>query len=89
MLASIATAILVVAGIALVAGLLLGFASLKLPGDSEGLVAEIDALLPQTQCAQCGFPGCRPYAEAIANASPRTMIGGTSVAAKLSASRSE
>jgi electron transport complex protein RnfB len=69
MLASIATAVLVIAGIALVAGLLLGFAYLKLPGDSEGLVAEIDALLPQTQCAQCGFAGCRPYAEAIAAAS--------------------
>jgi len=27
---------------------------------------QIDALLPQTQCRQCGFPGCRPYAEAIA-----------------------
>jgi electron transport complex protein RnfB len=26
----------------------------------------IDALLPQTQCAKCGYPGCRPYAEAIA-----------------------
>ncbi len=26
----------------------------------------IDALLPQTQCAKCGFAGCRPYAEAIA-----------------------
>ncbi|MEK6592925.1 MAG: RnfABCDGE type electron transport complex subunit B [Pseudomonadota bacterium] len=25
----------------------------------------IDALLPQTQCRQCGYPGCRPYAEAI------------------------
>ena len=30
------------------------------------LVEEIDALLPQTQCGKCGFPGCRPYAEAIA-----------------------
>ncbi len=27
---------------------------------------QIDALLPQTQCGQCGYPGCRPYAEAIA-----------------------
>ena len=27
----------------------------------------IDLLLPQTQCAQCGFPGCLPYAEAIAS----------------------
>lgn len=26
----------------------------------------IDAVLPQTQCTQCGFDGCRPYAEAIA-----------------------
>ena len=31
------------------------------------LTAEaIDALLPQTQCTRCGYPGCRPYAEAIA-----------------------
>jgi electron transport complex protein RnfB len=28
--------------------------------------AEIDALLPQTQCTRCGYPGCLPYAEAIA-----------------------
>ena len=26
----------------------------------------IDALLPQTQCTRCGYPACRPYAEAIA-----------------------
>jgi electron transport complex protein RnfB len=30
------------------------------------LVAQIDALLPQTQCTRCGFAGCRPYAAAIA-----------------------
>lgn len=29
-------------------------------------VEDIDALLPQTQCRQCGFEGCRAYAEAIA-----------------------
>lgn len=28
-------------------------------------VDRINNLLPQTQCGQCGFPGCRPYAEAI------------------------
>jgi electron transport complex protein RnfB len=27
--------------------------------------ARIDALLPQTQCTRCGYPGCLPYAEAI------------------------
>jgi len=30
------------------------------------LVEKIDAILPQTQCGQCSFPGCMPYAEAIA-----------------------
>lgn len=29
-------------------------------------VEHINDLLPQTQCGQCGFKGCRPYAEAIA-----------------------
>ena len=33
---------------------------------SDALVSKIDALLPQTQCERCGFPGCRPYAAAIA-----------------------
>jgi electron transport complex protein RnfB len=31
------------------------------------LADRIDAVLPQTQCEQCGFHGCRPYAEAIAS----------------------
>lgn len=34
--------------------------------DNEPLVTRIDALLPQTQCRQCTYQGCRPYAEAIA-----------------------
>lgn len=34
--------------------------------EEDPLVAEINALLPQTQCAQCGYPGCKPYAEALA-----------------------
>ncbi len=34
-------------------------------------IDDIDALLPQTQCGECGYPGCRPYAEALArNAAP-------------------
>jgi len=31
------------------------------------LVDQIDALLPQTQCGKCGYPGCKPYATALAN----------------------
>ena len=31
------------------------------------LADAVEALLPRTQCAQCGYPGCRPYAEAVAS----------------------
>ena len=34
--------------------------------DEAARIDAIDRLLPQTQCTQCGFNGCRPYAQAIA-----------------------
>ena len=34
---------------------------------NSALAAQIDALLPQTQCTRCGYQGCKPYAEAIAS----------------------
>lgn len=37
--------------------------------DLTDLADRIDALLPQTQCTRCGYPACRPYAEAIAEGS--------------------
>ena len=60
------TALLVMAGIAVVLGAMLGFASIRFKVKGDPLVDKIDAILPQTQCGQCGYPGCRPYAEAIA-----------------------
>jgi electron transport complex protein RnfB len=33
------------------------------------VIDQINAILPQTQCRQCGFQGCRPYTEAIASGS--------------------
>lgn len=62
---NIATAVLTITGIALAAGLVLGFISRRLPGNNGELVERVNELLPQTQCAQCGYPGCRPYAAAI------------------------
>ncbi|MBT8066481.1 MAG: electron transport complex subunit RsxB [Gammaproteobacteria bacterium] len=59
------TAVATIALIALTAGLLLSLASRRLPGESGDLAEQVNELLPQTQCAQCGFPGCRPYAAAI------------------------
>jgi electron transport complex protein RnfB len=56
----------VAAALAAAIGAALGWAASRLPSDSDPLVARIDALLPQTQCGQCQFPGCRPYAVAIA-----------------------
>lgn len=61
----IAIIILTVLGLAF--GLGLGWAAIRLKVESDPLVDKIDALLPQTQCGQCNYPGCRPYAEAIAS----------------------
>ncbi len=47
-------------------GALLGYASEKFKTEGNSVVEQINAILPQTQCGQCGYPGCRPYAEAIA-----------------------
>jgi len=63
------TAVFTIALIALVAGLGLSFASRRLPSDASDLVEQVNELLPQTQCAQCGYPGCRPYANAIVDGS--------------------
>lgn len=59
-------AILVLLVLGAVFGLILGYASIRFKVEGNPLVDEIDGLLPQTQCGQCGYPGCRPYAEAIA-----------------------
>ena len=56
--------------IALLGGILLQYASKGFSVDGNPLVNSIDALLPQTQCGQCGHPGCKPYAEAIAGGEP-------------------
>jgi Na+-translocating ferredoxin:NAD+ oxidoreductase subunit B len=60
------SAVLVMAGIALVLGAILGYAAVRYRVQEDPIVEKIDAILPQTQCGQCGFPGCKPYAEAIA-----------------------
>ena len=47
-------------------GLVLGFSARFFKVESSPVVDNIDKLLPQTQCGQCTYAGCRPYAEAIA-----------------------
>jgi len=60
------TVIITLAVIASIFGLLLGYSAIRFKVEGNPVVDQIDALLPQTQCGQCTFPGCRPYAEAMA-----------------------
>ena len=64
---TITYAVIALGALALLFGLILGYASIRFKVDADPLVDQIDEVLPQTQCGQCGYPGCRPYAEAIAN----------------------
>mgnify|MGYP001812521634 CR=1 FL=1 len=67
MISSLLLPVLVLLLLGLVFGLGLGWASVRFRVEGDPVADQVDALLPQTQCAQCGFPGCRPYAEAIAS----------------------
>lgn len=60
-------ALYVLVGLAILFGAILGFAAVRFKVEGDPIIDQIDELLPQTQCGQCGHPGCRPYAEAIAN----------------------
>lgn len=60
-------AIVILALLAIVFGAILGFAAIRFKVHGDPIVDQIDSLLPQTQCGQCGHPGCKPYAQAIAN----------------------
>ena len=53
-------------GMGLGIGALLGFIATRFRVETDPVTESINAILPQTQCGQCGYPGCRPYAEAIA-----------------------
>jgi len=66
MFESLMYAMAALGGFALIAGLILAVASKKFHIEGDPLSDKIDALLPQTQCGQCGYPGCRPYADAVA-----------------------
>ena len=85
---AILAAIGTVAAIAAVLGGVLGWVATRLRAEPDALVERIDALLPQTQCAQCRYPGCRPYAEAIASGEAdidRCPPGGEATARALAA----
>lgn len=85
------TAALALGGIGVVLACLLQFVRIALaPREkrNENAVTDaIDALLPQSQCAQCGYPGCRPYAAAVADGARTDLCvpGGPETVAELNA----
>ena len=78
--------VILVAMVALLA-VLLYLARRRYPPTLDPVVDAIDALLPQTQCAQCGYPGCRPYAQAVAAGAALNLCppGGRDVQLELAA----
>jgi len=73
-----------------VLGLILGgglsLASHYLSVDSDPLADELEDMLPNLQCGQCGYPGCRPAAEALSRGeAPVTLCppGGMALAERL------
>lgn len=46
-------------------GWLLGLAARYLKVETNPLVEKVEAILPGSQCGQCGFPGCSPAAKAV------------------------
>ncbi|MNO83539.1 Electron transport complex protein rnfB [compost metagenome] len=63
---SVLLAVGVLLVLCLVCGAALGYAAVRFHVDGDPIAEQVNALLPQTQCGQCGYPGCKPYAEAIA-----------------------
>ncbi len=83
------TAALALGAVGLAVALLLvvarGVLARREQGSADAVADAIDALLPQSQCAQCGYPGCRPYAQAVADGERMDMCppGGPETAERI------
>jgi electron transport complex protein RnfB len=80
------SAVVIVALLGAVMGTALGFAARFFAVEGNPLGAEIEELLPGSQCGQCGFPGCGPAAAAVAEGkAPVTLCppGGKALAEAL------
>lgn len=59
------TGLIVMGVLAALTGAGLSLAARLLPPGEDAGIERINAVLPQLQCARCGYPGCRPYAAAL------------------------
>jgi electron transport complex protein RnfB len=80
------TAIIIITILGLTLGVLLGAASSFFAVEGNPLETEIAAMLPGSQCGQCGYPGCSPAASALVKGEAGITLcppGGRSLAQKL------
>lgn len=59
------TVVLIFSILSLFLGIILSYIKYSFPIKKNSVVVAVDNLLPQSQCAQCGYSGCYPYAKAI------------------------
>jgi Na+-translocating ferredoxin:NAD+ oxidoreductase subunit B len=79
-------AIVILTSLGLALGWSLGVAGKYLKVESDPLIEQVEAMMPGSQCGQCGFPGCKPAAEAlVAGSAPITLCppGGTALVEQL------
>ncbi len=82
----VVSAIVSLTSLGLCLGVLLAVAARYLKVESSPIVDELEALMPGSQCGQCGYPGCRPAAEALAvGDAPVTLCppGGSALAEQI------
>ena len=56
---------LLLISIAFISASLLLLSARRWQENTSDIILKVNKLLPQTQCAQCGYPGCRPFAAAV------------------------
>ena len=79
-------AIMSLSTLGLMLGLLLGLAGRYLKVEQDPIIDQIEAMLPGSQCGQCGLPGCHSAAEALAKGEVSVTLcppGGVSLAEEL------
>lgn len=78
--------VLILVALTLIAFMLLAYLSAIFNKPQVVSVDHINNILPQTQCGECGYPGCKPYAEALLNgeAINKCLPGGDSTIETLS-----
>ncbi|WP_187312797.1 RnfABCDGE type electron transport complex subunit B [Buchnera aphidicola] len=79
--------ILIFSSLSFLLGLILSYSDYIFPKTIDPIINKINDILPQSQCAQCGYPGCYPYAKAIINENEKInkcIPGGSDLIFKIS-----